>query len=143
MVGMPRREILRAVVVLAVAMVGLASWLDVLREFGAGNREMGTEALWGVLLWSLLAWGVMRNPAKWGFRVGVVLTGFVLCVGLFAVGVWWVGLTRPGSVEEPFNDIGFWSWLKFWAVWSALAALAVGALSLRRLYRTEVPLTKG
>lgn len=133
----PPKEIVLALVVVSVAMLGVMHWLDALEHFGRSRWKEGGDGIWGVLFWSLLTWGVMRDPAKWGFRVGILIASIALLTGAFAAWVLWIDRTRPGGVPEPFGDIGVWQWFAFWSAWAALTALSASALSLRWLYRPK------
>ncbi len=134
--AMPRRELVRGLVVLAVALVGLVGWLDVLRALGRGDWRAGLESFVGLSIWLLFARGVMLNPAKWGFRAGLLFAGIAGVLGLVWVAILRAFFMDPERLSEILPEAGLWWWVVFAGVWTLLAVVATAGLSLRWLYKT-------
>jgi len=133
---MPRREIVRGLVVLAVALVGLVGWSDSLRAIGRGDWREGLESFVGLSIWLLLARGVMLNPAKWGFRAGLLFAGIAGVVGIVGTAILRAFFMDSERLSELLPEAGRWRWAMFGVAWTLLVVVAAAALSLRWLYKT-------
>ena len=127
------------IVVLVLSALALESWLECLAAFGSERFNEAWKSLQAAALIALLTWGVVRNPGKWGFRVGICgaigLVLVLMVLALFLIGAVW---RQEDPLLLALRDASAAEWL-----WAATKAAALGffvvcALSLRRLY-SEAP----
>lgn len=132
---MPRREIVRGVVVLAVAMMALEGWLDFLAKLGQGELNESARELEGVTFFVATTWSLLRDPGKWGLRVGIFGLA-ALALGLLVFGALeWGARSHPEDpLSRTLSHDSPWWWIDVGLRLAAWAALAGSALSLRWLY---------
>ena len=130
----PRREFVKAAVVLPLALLALNAWLECVEALGGDRWESAWQSIQAAAVRGLLAWAVARNPAKWGFRTGLLGLAVLVLGAAFGAATIWVGFAHREMVEEVFGLIDIWGWGAFGSAMLALGAFTGAALSLRWLF---------
>lgn len=134
-----RREIILGIVLLTIVFKMLESWLDFLAQLGAGPRALAWGGLQEIAILGLAGWGLLRDPGKWGCRIGWIMAAGCVVVGASLGMIIWFVAEFPDQASAVAPGLASTGW-RVETVLRLLvfAVIAAGAISLRRLYPAPV-----